>query len=374
MGRKFLLGIAILVGLAVIAAIIFQTFSVQLMSLFLVPDEPFTTEAVPPEPNYADWSAWAAGNPDASNPADMRPDGVAYDQPKDVAIFFVHPTSYWISDNWNGPIDEPSSQKRLNELFISGQASVFAPYGRLYAPLYRQAALGAFIAADNNTVKALQIAFGDVSRAFDSFLKRIGPDTPFVLAGHSQGALHLLTLLHTHVQPRGLQDRLIAAYLIGWPISIEADLPATIGPCDTPDQTRCVIGWQTFAPDGEPAELIVSYLNTPSFSGEPKDGTTMLCVNPLSFTRDTVPVDADKSLGGVPFPGGAQNLSAPVKNLVAARCKDDGFLYMDRKPGGNFDNLVFPGGNYHPQDIQLFYRDIQENVRLRIATFLAADQ
>ncbi|MEM6681831.1 MAG: DUF3089 domain-containing protein [Pseudomonadota bacterium] len=370
MGRKFLLGIAILVGLAVIAAIGSQVFSVQLMRLALIPSEPFDETRVPPQPDYTDWSAWAVGDPAAQTPADLRPAGITYDAPQDVAIFYVHPTSYTRADNWNAAIDDPTSLQGLEELFISGQASVFAPYGRLYAPFYRQAALGAFLAGDDSTAKALQVAFGDVSRAFESFLERVGPNTPFILAGHSQGALHLLTLLHTHIQPRNLQDRMVAAYLIGWSISIEADLPATIGACDTANALNCVISWQTFAPDGDPEQLLDFYLSTPSFSGDPKQGTTMLCVNPVTFARNTVPADADKSLGGVPFPGKSGRLSAPIKNLVSVRCKEDGLLYMDRTPGGEFDNLIFPGGNYHPQDIQIFYRDVQNNLAARIGAYL----
>lgn len=372
MARKFLFGIAILVGLVVLGSVLFRLFPEQIMSAFLVPGEPFAEESIPPGPDYSTWSGWAVGEPGVKTPADMRPAGVDYDAAKDVAIFYVHPTSYWAKKNWNGPIDEAGHVKRLNELYLSGQASLFAPYGKLYAPYYRQAALGAFLARDENMMKALQVAYGDVARAFDAFLTKIGPDTPFILAGHSQGTLHLLTLLHTQVQPRGLTDRMIAAYLIGWPISIEADLPATIPACDTPEQTGCAIGWQTFGPDGDATDVERIYDASPSYSGESKTGTPMLCVNPLTFLRNTEMAPASTNMGGVAAAGGAASLTAPVEGLVGARCNARGILFLDRKPGGTFDNLVLPGENYHPQDVQLFYRNTQANIAARIQTYIAA--
>lgn len=372
MARKFLLAIAGLVGLAVLGAIVFAVFPDPILKAFLVPDEPFTQETIPPEPNYQTAAGWAVGLSSAATPADMRPKGIAYEAPGDIAIFYVHPTSYWTKDNWNGPIDEDSHLRRLNELYLSGQASAFAPYGALYAPYYRQATLGAFLARDDNMAKALQVAYGDVARAFDAFLERIGPDTPFILAGHSQGSLHLLTLLHTHVQPRGLTPRMIAAYLVGWPISIEADLPATVPPCDTPEQSGCVLSWQTFGPEGDPSEVLTLYRSSPSFSGEDKAGTQMLCVNPLSFARNQMPAPAAQNIGGVAAAGSATALSSPQAGLVGARCDENGILFIDRKPGGTFDNLVLPGENYHPQDIQLFYRNLQRNIEARIQAFTAA--
>lgn len=371
MARKFLLAIAILVGLAVLAAIAFAVFPDPILRAFLVPSDPFTQESIPPEPDYQTRSGWAVGASSAATPADMRPAGIDYDAPGDVAIFYVHPTTYWKKANWNGPIDEESHLRRLNELFLSGQASAFAPFGTLYAPYYRQAALGAFLARDDNTAKALQVAYGDVARAFDAFLERIGPDTPFILAGHSQGSLQLLTLLHTQVQPRGLTQRMIGAYLIGWPISIEADLPATVPPCDTPGQTQCAISWQTFGPEGDPSEILSLYESSPSFSGEDKAGTAMLCVNPLTFQRTLEAAPAALNLGGVAAAGSAAALAAPQEGLVGARCDANGILYIDRKPGGTFDNLVLPRENYHPQDLQLFYRNLQRNIQQRIQAFTA---
>lgn len=369
MARKFLLVMAVLIGLVILGAVVLTVFEEELMQAYLVPSDPFSQEAIPPAPDYTSAQAWAAGASSAATPADLRPDGVTYKAPRDVAIFYLHPTSYWAKDNWNGPVDDAAAIKRLNEFFLGGQASAFAPYGTLYAPYYRQAAIGAFLAQDENMMKAVQVAYGDASRAFENFLERIGPDKSFILVGHSQGALHLLTMLHTHIQPRGLQGRMVAAYLIGWPISAEADLPATIPACTAPDQTSCVITWQTFGPDGDSSQMEALFAASPSFTGQSKAGEPMLCVNPLSFTTQSEAVGAAQNLGAVAMPGASGTLKTPEAGLVGARCGGNGILYLDRRPEGAFDQYVLPGDNFHMQDVQLFYRNIQANLETRLNAY-----
>ena len=69
----------------------------------------------------------------------------------------------------------------------------------MWAPRYRQATFGAFLTSAADAERALALAYGDVSAAFDSFLAQVGPSRPIILAGHSQGALHLTRLLRERV-------------------------------------------------------------------------------------------------------------------------------------------------------------------------------
>src|SRR3546814_11723327 len=73
-------------------------------------------------------------------------------------------------------------------------ASALADAGEIWAPRYRQATLGAFLAEDRVTAgKAIDAAYRDVEEAFDAFLAAQPKDTPIILAGHSRGGLHLPT-------------------------------------------------------------------------------------------------------------------------------------------------------------------------------------
>ena len=119
--------------------------------------------------------------------------------------------------------------------------------------------IGAFLLKSEDAQKALDLAYGDVAAAFDQFVKEAG-DRPIILAGHSQGALHLERLLREKIAGKPIAKRIVAAYVVGWPISTTADLPALGLPaCTAPDQTGCILSWMSF---GEPAnpDLILKRL------------------------------------------------------------------------------------------------------------------
>src|SRR6185312_11558493 len=150
---------------------------------------------------------------------------------------------------WNAPLDNQEANDRA-ALFLRAQASAFNEVGAIWAPRYRQATFGAFLTNQAEAEKALDLAYGDVVVAFDQFLKEAG-DRPIILAGHSQGALHLVRLLRDKVAGKPIAKRIVAAYVVGWPIDTASDLPALGLPaCTAPDQTGCILSWLTF---GEPA-------------------------------------------------------------------------------------------------------------------------
>ena len=130
---------------------------------------------------------------------------------------------------------------------------------------------------------AIDAAYADVAQAFDYFLDSVDAEKPIVLAGHSQGSVHILRLLMEQAEAREITDRIVAVYAIGWPISIEHDLPALPLPaCAAPDQSGCIIAYSSFADDGEADLIKRRYEATPGFDGEPRGEGPILCVNPLT--------------------------------------------------------------------------------------------
>src|SRR3546814_11713452 len=69
-----------------------------------------------------------------------------------AAVFFVHPTSYYSRSSWNATLEDRDSDHRAN-LFVQGMASAFADAGEIWAPRYRQATIGAFLAPDRVTAE-----------------------------------------------------------------------------------------------------------------------------------------------------------------------------------------------------------------------------
>ena len=138
-------------------------------------------------------------------------------------MFFVHPTSYLNRAHWIAPLDDAEANARA-ALFLRGQASAFNEVGEVWAPRYRQATFGAFLTSAADAQAALDFAYRDVAAAFDAFLAAIPKNRPIILAGHSQGALHLTHLLRDRVatDPPPAR-RIVAAYVVGWPISTATD-------------------------------------------------------------------------------------------------------------------------------------------------------
>ena len=71
-------------------------------------------------------------------------------------------------------------------------ASAFNRADEIWAPKYRQAVAGAFLTDKPEAGKAIDAAYADVREAFRYFLASVPKDEPIVLAGHSQGSLHIL--------------------------------------------------------------------------------------------------------------------------------------------------------------------------------------
>ncbi len=374
MARKFLYVVAALLFTLITALVVVRIYwdEIQWMALERTKlTVPYDALPVPPAPDYADTDAWAA-LPQLADPSDALPEGVPTGN-AGVPVFFIHPTTYFGTAHWNAPIDDPPAA------FIRGNvlkalASAFNGAGPVHAPKYRQAAFGAFLAANRDSFRALDLAYRDVAAAFGVFLERIGPKTPFIIAGHSQGALLGLRLMAERLADPALRSRLVAAWLVGWPIGIREDLGAIgIPPCRKETDTGCVLSWQSFGAGGDPKMVMEAMRTVPGRSGRSRAGDRMLCVNPVTGRMDTkrVPRTAHKGAILIP-PRPDAPLSAPIPNLVAAHCGEAGVLWLDPPPAGDFAQFRMPGLNYHVWDIPLFWMDVRADVARRISAWRAA--
>ena len=192
MARKFLYIVAVLIGLVIAAAIAYRLFGLQMMRAAMVPSAAFER---PKGVNaYHSAKLWIARPDIPGNPTLWLPPGVKPAPAGKAAVFFIHPTSYLNRAAWNAPLDDKEGNERA-ALFVRGQASVFTAAGEVWAPRYRQATFGAFLTDRKEGRLALEAAYGDVLAAFDAFIAGIDPNRPIILAGHSQGALHLERIL-----------------------------------------------------------------------------------------------------------------------------------------------------------------------------------
>ncbi len=362
--RRFLIAVFILTLLVVAGAFAMFQWGGQMLVRSATPKGHFEAKAAGGGPAFARSASWIARPGLGDDPSQWLPDGTSPEQTaRPAAVFFVHPTTYLQRDRWNAPLDDKESQDRA-ALFVRSQASAFNHVAEIWAPKYRQAAYGAFLLKNEDANQALDLAYGDVVKAFDSFIETVAAGRPIILAAHSQGSLHLLRLLTD--RKAHLNNRLVAAYVVGWPVGIQSDLPATgLPPCARAEQTGCVLSWQSFAEPANSSLVTGSWVGTRGLTGIRRTAEDMLCVNPVSGTT-----------GGQSAPAANPGTLVPTLDLssaslepgrVGARCSD-GFLLV----GGAMPAMgpyVLPGNNYHVYDYALFWGAVRSDAARRLAAW-----
>jgi hypothetical protein len=371
LARRFLWVIAILIILVITGLIAYWLFGVQIMRAALAPNVPFSGQAAGPAPDYTRPESWASHPARADNPARWTPDGYTPAPRPAISVFFVPPTSAFDRDRWNAGLSASDADKRADDQrdkFLRYQASPFNGLADIWAPRYRQAVFGTFLSDRADAQQALDLAYSDVAAAFDAFLAAQPADRPLVLAGHSQGSLHLMRLLAEKVANTPIAARIIAVYMPGWPVSVEADLPALgLPPCASEASTGCLMAWQSFADPMDLKPIRESFDAGTGLTGKPRKGSTMLCTNPLSGETSARPVAADKNLGSlVPnadFTGGRL-----VAAGLGAQCLPNGALSIGAAPA-EFTAFILPGNNFHVYDIPLFWANLRADLERRAAAF-----
>ena len=367
MARKFLYLIVLLVVLVIAGFVALRFWAEELTEIAFVPTAAFESQSPLVANIYDDPAMWISRpGKGPSDPARWMPDGAtAPAVPVKAAVFFIHPTSYLAKDRWNAPLDDKESAGRA-EIMVRGLASPFNSSVEVWAPRYRQAAFGAFLTDVPPAKQALDVAYGDVLQSFDYFLETTDPTMPIVLAGHSQGAQHLMRLLRDRAQGKPLARRIAAAYVIGWPVSLTHDLPALgLPPCTTPNQGGCVMSWLSFGDPAEPAMMAKAYERRPGLDGQPLAGSPMLCSNPLTGgTGGSAPASANL---GTMVPDLLLKTGKIVPGMVPASCGADGFLNIGPAPA--MGPFVLPGNNYHVYDVPLFWANLRADFARRVATW-----
>ena len=349
--KKFLIGLGIIVAVLLILGIAFRGPIVQLASMiFTKPDQSFADDQTGPEPDYANPVHWAA-LPEREDSADVVPSGVSIDpdSTKDVDVFFIHPTTYVSSDHWNQPLTDETANKMTDDWVMRDQASVFNGCCQVYAPRYRQATLYSFQDQNGDGGKALELAYQDVRAAFKYFINERNNGRPFIIAGHSQGAFHADRLLEEAVAGTELQQRLVAAYPIGFSI----DGSNGIDVCTSANQTGCQVSWNTNTAD---AMVILA---------QPGD----ICVNPITWTADDAAAAPSANLGSISFANG----ELLEQSVTGAQCLNSQLLVEDIN-SDNFNLMPFGPGNYHMYDYSFFHMNIRANARARVSAYLQAQQ
>jgi len=259
---------------------------------------------------------------------------------------------------------------------------------------------------------AFEVAFSDVRQAFLRFVD--DPATagrPFILAGHSQGAMLLVRLLQEEVEthPERLQ-RFVHAYVAGAavPLRLFSSTLRHIQPSRSALDTRSVSSWRPAAlkhPSPRPLKVAAWYANR----GWQKAHGPHLANNPITWssTVDGPASDPDQHLGALwPTPtnvdlravesgclpsGTALRLGRLSRasrgrlglvipgleevdcGLLSARIDSEGILRVPHLPAKSLFSLAERDWLlYHDLDFALFHNNLRDNVKIRVKAWASA--
>jgi hypothetical protein len=275
-----------------------------------------------------------------------------------VDLLYIHPVL--VADLEQPLMDWTDPAIRQKVLTYSRQQTdAFAAFANVYVPFCRQLEFNRALVALKDTpgdFHAMEVGAEDARSAFRHYLEEWNQGRPFILFGHSEGAMDWLHVMETEFRDPDVARRLVAAYLIGIPID-PARLAATphLKLAEGREDTGVIITYNTEAP-----EAAASLFTLPGGA----------CINPLNWRTDAEPAEASLNLGAVFFDYSGTR-TEPILELPAF-CG----AVVDPKRGALIVNLESPEaysapdimgeGIYHMNDVYFFLRNLAQNAQDRI--------
>ena len=319
---------------------------------------------------------------ESDNPAPVDPASMATDYSdeehwlslpeitKDVDAFYIYSTSYIESSFEEGapdyaPLDNPEMIMRaLGE--YETNASVFEESCNVFVPWYRQMGIKYASEVQKKTgsldAGLAGLPYTDIKAALDYFFEKCNNGRPFIIAAHSQGSALLKYVLKNYFKEhQDYYKRMVAAYPIGFSITKD-DLEQ--------------YPYLKFAEGESDAGVIISY-NTegPKNVEENANNKVVLpgaiSINPLNWKRDETYAPASKNKGSIVL---EMDGTTPVRKIVSLDVDAQvnharGVIVTTTKePVTNMPDFFGPA-SFHENDYSFFYKNLQENVAKRIATY-----
>ena len=337
-------------------------------------------------PDYSNLTNWAA-TPESDVQQFYIPDK-SFQVNKinnDVDVFYIHPTGFY-EKKWNSNMDRNKSAFERTEIMLANQASAFNESCNIYAPEYRQATYFAFFDKNQNGKKALDLAYTDVESAFDYFIENNNNDKPFIVAGHSQGALHAQRLIINRIQGTSLQERFICAYAIGYmiPDNLYDDLFPSIKRSENYNDTNCIVSWSTVVEGFKRSREKTPFWTPNGWTSEPMV-QKIVSTNPFSWTNDSnwhlspqnksiINKSQDYDFTdqiSIAHTGTKKSIGLTRVQEFSASLNDKSGLVETRGPLiDNIKKMKFFSGDLHSFDMMLFWGTLRQNVKDRIKTFV----
>lgn len=309
----------------------------------------FCSLASAQEPDYNNTAAWAYWRVGENKAADL---------------FIVCPT---VDLGTDGHTNMSLTDENIKGNFtgaLNMQRGIYEKNCRMYAPYYRQATLADYTLPRQDAAAYFDLAYSDVRAAFLYYMHHENNGRPFVLSGFSQGAEMCLRLLKEFGNTDFVKNNMVACYAIGWRFTPqEAKQYPYIRPAQSADDLGTVIMFNSEAPEVTSSAIV-------------PEGVKTFAINPLTWSCGSQKTPKTLNAGAC-FTDYSGAVVREVPQLTGC--------YIDSKRGTlkvtDVDKKEFvPGlplfseGVYHIYDYQFFYRNLQQNVNLRIKTFMEERQ
>ncbi|HRI00355.1 MAG TPA: DUF3089 domain-containing protein [Saprospiraceae bacterium] len=321
------------------------------IEIFVLAILPFLKIASQSTVDYSQLEYWAA-HPSKEDPSDTIPTGLVKSSfAPDADVFFLYPTSYYPRNRkqWNADLKDEKVNAITDEGSLHYQASCFNEVGKVYAPRYRQAHLDVFTTREKKQAKeALDLAYNDIKQAFEYYLEHFNQGRPIIIASHSQGALHAMRLLQDYFDQTNLKNRLVVAYLVGYPIPASAF--KQLKACKSKMETSCICSWRTYEEGMDKTSIV-------------KPQQELIITNPISWEISDRKTELSEHRGMI-----ISDFDATKhKQCIQAQIYNNSILWINKpKFKGSW---LYLSKNYHRGDINLFYLDIRENAKYRLNLF-----
>lgn len=299
---------------------------------------------LPQEPDYSKENMW------------YRTEGMSTD--KEVDVFYVTPTCVW---SWQDPTGntiyymdtENPGQRAATDVSTRLGYELFRKSCNFFSPYYRQITMECWFGSEEEIERKYAVAHNDILKAFRYYMDNLNGGRPFFLAGHSQGAKAIIRLIEESLTEEQY-SRLIAGYAFGFGISREElEKYPHLKPAEGSGDCGVTVCYNSVS-----APEAIS----PAF----KDNA--VCINPVNWMTDGTYAPASLNEGSVFFHSdghsdtlfntvGARLL--PEMNVVQVDGLDDEDYYIPSI------GKIFPKGNYHVQEINLYFLNLQENIAER---------
>jgi len=301
--------------------------------------------------------------------------------------FYIYPT---VSMDKTGNSDMvPDESEKISAWEQFGR---FGADCRLYAPMYRQITVPALLSryTGHSMPQSYDLAFADVKAAWAYYLQHDNHGRGVILIAHSQGSKHLQRLLREVIKDSPARDRMIAAYVIGYPTPVGKDDTYESFPiCRSNVQTGCIMTYESFRATVPPPSTSV-------FGRTQEPGKTVACTNPAAMAGGEAPLHAylaERTSAAFP-PQPVQWLPdftlkttfVSVPGLLSAECvQRDGASYLEIRVHGDpadprTDDIrgdalnngrVLPKWGLHPIDMHLTMGNLIDLAREEGAAWLA---